>query len=196
MKSLQRHSLVLLAILVASICPLRARADEAEEAERVQFLLAVDTVTPGAQTWARFGSRSRAGHDSASHEKRGLHRGGQRPLQHSGVARQRHDRKNVSWTISAHSTRPLGDTLVFYYTGHGGFYPEKGHLLAMYNQNKRRPLMFNRKELLSAIADCPRRSRFRYAEAHGLLVPAGTAEIAYACATPARESARGCAGLP
>jgi hypothetical protein len=50
------------------------------------------------------------------------------------------------------------ETLVFYYTGHGGFYPEKGHLLAMrnfYNENGKSLTKFatvDRKELLAAMA--------------------------------------------
>ncbi len=151
MKSLQRHSLVLLAILVASICPLRARADEAEEAKHVHFLLAVDTVTPGTRELGLDLDRDRVldtirqAMKSVGYTEGANGRYSIRVLQGKDMTE-----KNVLDYFRTLNPAP-GDTLVFYYTGHGGFYPEKGHLLAMYNQNKRRADV-DRKELLSAMA--------------------------------------------
>ncbi len=129
-----------------------------DEAAHVYFLLAIDTVTPNAKALGldldrdNFAAAIRGAMKSLGYKEGPGGRYSIRILQDGEMSE-----KMVLDYFRKLKASPQ-DTLVFYYTGHGGFYPEKGHLLAMRNYydlktgRQTKYAVVDRKELLAAMA--------------------------------------------
>ena len=146
-----------LAILIAVFVP-SVYAQPPSEASRVHFLLAIDTVDRSSKALGLDLDRD--------HVKKVIHDSMKALGYPEGPQGRYTDRtlegNEMTQKMELDHNRRLivGEnvTLVFYYTGHGGFYPEKGHLLAMrnyYNIDGKQWTKYatvDRKELLAAMS--------------------------------------------
>ena len=146
------------ALLFCSNVP-GAHGQQPKEAERVHFLLATDTRDASAKTLGLDLDRDNMKKIIGDSMKACGYQEGSKGKYTITV----HDATQMSEKMVLDHYRKLkvgdNETLVFYFTGHGGFYPEKGHLLAMrnfYNLGGGKQLIkyatVDRKELLMAMA--------------------------------------------
>ena len=151
----RRATWPILAIAMALAIPLLAQGQTPTEAARVHFLLAVDTQDRSSKALGLDLDRDNIKkiiHDSM--QALGYKEG---PLGRYTITVLEGLGMSEKTVLDHYRQLKVGanETLVFYYTGHGGFYPEKGHLLAMrnfYNENGKALTKFatvDRKELLT-----------------------------------------------
>src|SRR5438128_7930348 len=125
MKTMRWSALVLGAHLLGVIAAAPARGQE--EASRVRVLLVLDTLDRMGATWGLDGENIKALFEHAFH-KQGLVPGRQYTIDmFTG------HQVTVKSVLDYYRNLDAGpnDTLVFYYSGHGGYHGKNGHFMAL-----------------------------------------------------------------
>lgn len=144
---------ILCAFLTSVLAPALARADAPDEASRVRILLVLDTDDKQGVTWGLDGDNMQAVLQAALRKQKLDARSTIDIFTGSKVTPEK-----ILGYYASLQTQP-SETLVFYYSGHGGLKAGKGHFLALhaghlYRKDLLAALTKHRTRLVVVLTDC------------------------------------------